>query len=111
MDRMVFAISEAELYSSYEKILLPFDELTWYLLTATFGFAFGAIFVVSRMSRRWQDVVYGEGVRVPAFNVIGTFFGIAQTHLPTTFFARAILILFIGFCLIFRTAYQRPYRE
>jgi hypothetical protein len=105
-DRLAFVISEAECYSSYEKILLPFDELTWYLLTATFGFAFGAIFVVSRLSRRWQDIVYGEGVRVPAFNVLGTFFGIAQTHLPTTFFARAILILFIGFCLIFRTAYQ-----
>jgi hypothetical protein len=111
MDRLVFAISEAECYTSYEKILLPFDELTWYLLTATFGFAFGAIFVVSRLSKRWQDIVYGEGVRVPALNVLGTFFGIAQTHLPTTFFARAILILFIGFCLIFRTAYQGVFYE
>jgi hypothetical protein len=110
-DQFVFAISEAECYTSYEKILLPFDELTWYLLTATFGFAFGAIFVVSRMSRRWQDIVYGEGVRVPAFNVLGTFFGIGQLRLPTTFFARAILTFFTWFCLIFRTAYQGVFYE
>jgi hypothetical protein len=110
-DRMVFAITPAEEYKPYEKILLPFDELTWYLLLGTFGFSFGAIFAVSLMRKRWQDVVYGEGVRMPAYNVVGTFFGISQMRLPTTFFARALLLHFIWFCLIFRTAYQGVFFE
>jgi hypothetical protein len=104
-------ITEAELYKPYEKILLPFDGLTWYLLLMTFGIAFGAIFAVSRLSRRWQDVVYGQGVRMPAYNVVGTFFGISQMRLPRTFFARFILINFIWFSLIFRTAYQGVFFE
>jgi hypothetical protein len=111
MGRLQIAISDAELYSSFEKILLPFDELTWYLLLGTFGIAFGVIFAVSLMRKRWRNVVYGEDVRRPAYNVLGTFFGIAQPRLPRTFFARAILIQFIWFCLIFRTAYQGVFFE
>jgi hypothetical protein len=109
--RLQFVITEAEPYKPYEKILLPFDELTWYLLVVTFGIAFGVIFAVSLMRKRWSNVVYGEGVRRPAYNVLGTFFGIAQPRLPRTFFARSLLIQFIWFSLIFRTAYQGVFFE
>jgi hypothetical protein len=109
--RLQFVISEAELYKPYEKILLPFDGLTWYLLLATFGIAFGVIFAVSFMKKRWQYVVYGEGVRMPAYNVLGTFFGISQLRLPNSDFARVILIQFIWFSLIIRTAYQGVFFE
>lgn len=93
-------------YNSYEKMLLPFDKTTWNFLLMTFGFAFVVIFVINMLPRWIQDIVYGHMVKLPAFNVVGTFFGIGQTRLPENNFARIILMFFIIFCLIIRCAYQ-----
>lgn len=93
-------------YDSYEKMLLPFDKTTWFFLTMVFGAAFAIIFVINLMPRWVQDIVYGHMVKLPAFNVLGTFFGIGQTRLPENHFARIILMFFIIFCLIIRCAYQ-----
>jgi hypothetical protein len=41
-----------------------------------------------------------------AYNALGIFFGIGQTRLPRKFFSRILLLLFVWFCLIFRTCYQ-----
>jgi hypothetical protein len=46
------------------------------------------------------------GINDPAFNAVGIFFGIGQTQLPRKNFSRIILMLFIWFCLIFRTCWQ-----
>lgn len=95
-----------ESYTSYEKIVLPFDFITWICLLITFGISFMAIFIVNFFSRDKQNVVFGNKVRTPSLNVVGAFFGISQVTLPENNFARMILLLFIYFCLIFRTAYQ-----
>jgi hypothetical protein len=101
-----FLVTPNELYLNYEKLLLPFDLAIWILLFLTFSFVFGIIFTINRMSRRIQDFLYGEGVNVPAYNALGTFFGIPQTRLPVRSFPRFLLVSFIIFCLVFRTAYQ-----
>jgi hypothetical protein len=111
MDKIQVVISPAEPYSSYEKLLFPFDRVTWYLLIGTFGIAFGVIFVLNRMGKKWRNLVYGEGNNVPTLNVVGTFFGIALCRLPKENFPRALLLLFIFFCLIIRTAYQGVFFE
>jgi hypothetical protein len=95
-----------KLYTQYEKLTLPFDFTTWILLWLTFAIAFIVIFIINMLPLEFQDVFYGEGVRMPAFNVVGTFFGIGQTRLPHSNFPRILLMLFIWFCLIFRTAHQ-----
>jgi hypothetical protein len=95
-----------ELYTPYEKLYLPFDFTTWVMLMSIFTLAFVIIFFINLMPRWIQDVFYGVGIRMPAFNVVGTFFGIGQTRLPEGNFPRMLLLLFIWFCLIFRTAYQ-----
>jgi hypothetical protein len=43
---------------------------------------------------------------MPAYNVVSIFFGIGQTRLPVENFSRFVWLLFIWFCLIFRTCYQ-----
>ncbi|KAG5676554.1 hypothetical protein PVAND_006379 [Polypedilum vanderplanki] len=111
MEIFKFSIPPAEIYTSYEKLLFPFDFMTWILLLGTFGTAFTAIFIVNHLSRRWQDIVYGEGIRMAAYNVVGTFFGISQSRVPRANFPRMLLILFIGFCMIFRNAYQGVFYE
>jgi hypothetical protein len=46
------------------------------------------------------------GIANPAYNALGILFGISQLRLPRESFSRFILLLFIWFCLIFRTCYQ-----
>jgi hypothetical protein len=90
-------VPAGELYNSYEKLYLPFDEKTWICLFCTFITAFAIIFICNFMPMDFQNLVYGVGVKMPAFNVVETFFGISQKKLPKTTFARIILLLFIMF--------------
>lgn len=98
-------------YTNYEKMILPFDAPTWFFLCLTFGLAFLSIFLMNLLPSSWRDIVYGKNVNMPSFNVIGTFFGIGQTKLPDNNFGRIILMSFIFFCLIFRTAYQGKLKD
>lgn len=70
-----------ELYTPLEKMILPFDETTWicFIFTMSFGVT---LITILRFA--------GGSTRV----------------LPGRNFARFILMLFILFCLIMRTAYQ-----
>ena len=99
-------ITPSELYTNYEKLFFPFDQTTWILLTLTFSIAFAVILVVNQLPRWIRNYVYGDGVEMPAYNMVGIFFGIGQVRLPRHYFSRTILILFVWFCLIFRTCYQ-----
>ena len=104
-------VTPAEKYSAYEKLFLPFDLQTWLLLTLTFILTFLSIFIVNRLSKSARSLVYGHRVETPIWNVIRIFFGISQTKLPSQNFPRFILILFIYFCLIFRTCFQSKFFE
>ncbi|CAG9803589.1 unnamed protein product [Chironomus riparius] len=99
-------VTPGETYTPYEKLLLPFDTLTWILLSVTFSVAFLSILLINKLSRRIQDVIYGFKIKTPLINLVSIFFGISQTRMPGGNFSRQILILFIYFCLIFRTCFQ-----
>jgi hypothetical protein len=101
----------AESFTSYEKLLLPFDLTTWCFLLITFFSAFAIIFVIDLMPEFFHTIVYGKGVKMPMLNVLRTFFGIAQARLPEGSFSRIILMSFILFCLVIRTAYQGVFFE
>ncbi|KAL7011990.1 hypothetical protein ACKWTF_014554 [Chironomus riparius] len=102
----MFAVTPTEFYNNYEKLWLPFDDVTWFLLLLTFLIAFVAIFVLNFIPERFKLLFYGGPVHSPALNVIHIFFGISQMKLPDASVPRFILMLFITFCLIFRTCYQ-----
>lgn len=101
-----FMYSPPEPYTNYEKMILPFDYETWIYLILVFCSAFVGIFVINQMHKRFRDIIYGKDVKTPSLNVLRSFFGIALTKLPSNNFARIILMTFLWFCLIFRTAYQ-----
>lgn len=105
-DSLIFALTPSEKYSSYEKLTLPFDQSTWIYLFTTFCIAFVVIFVINQLSNNVRSFFYGEKVQHAAFNVIGAFFGIGQVKLPSGNFPRILLIFFVLFCLVMRTAYQ-----
>ena len=102
----VFLVTPAEAYSAYEKLLLPFDRETWILLLITFSIAFFTIFIINKLSRIFQELIYGKRVMTPTLNIVSIFFGISLTRMPNGNFSRQILIFFIYFCLIFRTCFQ-----
>lgn len=104
-------VTPAVTYSPYEKLLLPFDIFIWTFLVVTFVATFIVIFILNHLSKSIQWLVYGKQVQTPFLNVISILLGISQTKLPTESFSRFILILFIFFCLIFRTCYQSKMYE
>jgi hypothetical protein len=99
-------LTPGEPYDSYEKLLFPFDFWTWMCLLVVFGCTFGSIIVINLLPRCFQNLFYGEHVMTPALNVGAIFFGISQTQLPFKNFPRIILVTFVLFCLVMRTAYQ-----
>lgn len=105
-EKVSFVISPSEAYTSYEKLLLPFDLLTWIFSIAVILIAFVSIIVVKMLSKKAQDIFYGSNVGTPALNIITVIFGISQINLPSRNFPRIILVTFILFCLVMRTAYQ-----
>ncbi|KAG5672148.1 hypothetical protein PVAND_002301 [Polypedilum vanderplanki] len=109
--KVMIVLTSSEFYNAYEKLLLPFDFSTWMLLALTFSIAFITIFIVNHMSKEIQKIFYGDSSGFLAFNVLGTFFGIAQARVPSTNFPRMILMNFILFCLVIRTAYQGVFFE
>jgi uncharacterized membrane protein (DUF485 family) len=93
-----FVVSSSESYTSYEKLLMPFDELIWIYLILTFGFSFGFIFLIKRYATVWiQNAIFGEGVSNPAFNLLGMFFGVGQIRVPVENSARIILSVYLFF--------------
>lgn len=93
-------------YSSYEKMVLPFDMETWIYLILVFGIGLLAITIINRMPLWLQDSIFGQHVKSAEFNLIGTFFGIGQQKVPEYNTGRILMMVFIIFCLIIRTAYQ-----
>ncbi|CAG9806529.1 unnamed protein product [Chironomus riparius] len=104
--KISFALTESQPYSSFEKLSLPFDTLTWTFLIIVFVCAFSCILVFGIISSKVQELIFGKDVDTPSLNVVAIFFGISQTKLPFRNFPRIILVTFIMFCLVLRTAYQ-----
>ncbi|KAL7024282.1 hypothetical protein ACKWTF_012973 [Chironomus riparius] len=102
-----FYVTPGELYTSYEKLFLPFDHATWLFILITFSTTFVIIFlVVNFLPSSIQKRIYGVNAQSPALDIVQTFFGISQTKSPIENAPRIILIFFLFFCLVIRTAYQ-----
>ena len=108
----IYVVPPGELYTSWEKLLLPFDWETWMWLAITFAVAFLVIFlIIVSKSTTVYDLVIGTNVTTPNLNVIAIFMGIGQIMLPERNVTRFLFINFVLFSLIMRTAYQGKYFE
>ena len=108
----VFVVPPGELYTSWEKLLMPFDWQSWMWLGITFAVAlFFIVLIKLRRSGSIYEFVIGSNVTTPSLNVIAIFMGIGQILLPERNVARFFFMSFILFSLIMRTAYQGKYFE
>jgi hypothetical protein len=87
-------------------MFMMFDHDVWFVIVITFTLSLVLIQVLNFCSKKVQDLVFGEGVRIPTINFFGTIFGIGQTRLPRKSFPRFLLMMFIILCLILRTCHQ-----
>ncbi|KAG5669173.1 hypothetical protein PVAND_017067 [Polypedilum vanderplanki] len=101
-----YLVTQNDLYTNYEKLLMPFDFTTWILLSVTISLAFGIIFASFSLPKWLQTLFHGVGMNDPAFKTLGVIFGISQLKLPQKTIYRFVLGLFLWFCLMFRTCYQ-----
>ncbi|KAL7013032.1 hypothetical protein ACKWTF_015162 [Chironomus riparius] len=99
-------VTPSEFYTNFEKLLLPFDGLTWILIVATSLIIVLVLLVTRFVPNTIESLFFGHGINTPGLNVIKIFFGIGQTRLPHKSITRFILVFFVLFCLIMRTCYQ-----
>lgn len=99
-------VPPGELYTDLEKFFLPFDMETWICIIVVFVVAIAVILVIDFLSESVKAEVYGTGVDHPILNLFAHYFGIGQNVLPMKDFARMLLMTFILFSLVIRTAYQ-----
>jgi len=102
----IFLITPSEPITITEKLFLPFDTQTWIMLIITFVTAFLVIFISHLMPEKIRNLIFGKGIKTPGLNIFFIFFGIGQMKIPDKSFPRFLLMVFILFCLIFRTCYQ-----
>lgn len=101
-----FAVPVGKPYDGYEKLVLPFDEEVWYWILLTFAAAFVTIVILKFSRQSFRDFIIGRNVETPHLNVLMGIFGISQITVPSRNFARYLVIVFIIYCMIIRTAWQ-----
>ena len=89
-----------------EKLILPFDHETWYGICITFIVSSIVIIICNQFPNKLRKIFYGSAKKTKVFNIFQTFFGISHIKVPKNNFTRIILISFIFWCLVIRTAYQ-----
>lgn len=90
----------------YENKWLPYDETTWFLICIIFIASFTTILTFRLFKESVAHFAFGSNVLTPALNVVMIFFGISQVVLPRGNFARFLVMLFILYSMIIRTAWQ-----
>lgn len=101
-----FAIPPGENYSQYEKLLKPFDWIVWCLIFLVFATAFVSAYLLASSRRETRNLYFGETSASPSLNIVMIFFGLSQLSLPLRNFPRFLIMIFILYCLIIRTAWQ-----
>lgn len=99
-------IPEGANYTSYEKLICPFDSQVWTWIIVTFVSALTTIFIFSHTKPQIQNFVFGRNVTSPTLTFTMIFFGISQTKVPGRNFARYLVAMFLLFCMVIRTGYQ-----
>lgn len=105
-ERIGFVFPVSEKLSSIDRLLYPLERWTWIFFVLYLIIGNIAIFVVTRSSKVIQNFVFGKKIKNPYLNLWIVVFGTTQHRLPGRNFSRFLLMNFLIFTLILRTAYQ-----
>jgi len=105
-EKIVMAYPMESEVTSFEKLFSPLSLTTWILLIVYLTIGVVSIFIIRFLSYKIQNFVIGEKVKYPYLNMLIGFVGQSQNRLPGNNFARFLLMNFLLFTLVMRTAYQ-----
>lgn len=104
--RMQFLAAVKARMSPIEWMGVAFRKQVWIGIIFTLLTGFFVIFLVKKHSKQTRNFVIGRGVSSPYLNLVTIFLGNPLIRLPGRNFARTLVIFFIFFTLVLRTAYQ-----
>lgn len=105
-DPVIFVTPKQRQLNSLRKLVRPFMPATWTALILTLiGGGFVIIFV-RKKSQKVRNFVFGFRLATPFMNFLMEIFGISQPRLPGRNFSRFLLMNFLIFTLVMRSAYQ-----
>lgn len=102
-----FLVTRGLSYSPSEKMILPFDHHTWILIISSI--VIGLVmttFFAKNLGKQFSRLIFGQSNLEPTFNLVRIIFGIGMMRVPTGNFARFLVIIFLLYCIVIRTAYQ-----
>ncbi|KAL7036922.1 hypothetical protein ACKWTF_008997 [Chironomus riparius] len=103
---LFFILSKQPRLNMFQKMLSPFQSTVWILIAVTLCIGISAILMINFKFKLIKLIVFGENVIHPVTNLYTSFFGQPQTRLPHRNFARILLMTFLIFSLVIRSAYQ-----
>ncbi|XP_065365313.1 uncharacterized protein LOC135958336 [Calliphora vicina] len=104
----VLAIPQGQMMSSFERLVKPFRYIIWSCFSSSIIFGILFIYYIRFLGRsKLMEFIYGQGNRLPFTNMLSVLFGIAiQGNLPIKNFARYILLVFLMYTFVLRSAYS-----
>lgn len=110
-DTIVFIVPSGVEYTTFEKLAYPFSIGAWLTILAFYAFGFALIFVLELCPDSLRNFVLGRTNNNPHLNMFVAFIGGTQTqrNLPRRNFARYLLMIFLLYSLVIRTAFQGLY--
>ena len=93
-------------YRSIRKFILPFAPYSWFLVLFVIFSGYLVIFITNHQSKAFQSFIFGRNIRNAYLNMLTALVGGSQNKLPRRNFARFLLVSFLLYSLVIRTAYQ-----
>ena len=110
-DQLIFTIPPGQKLTALEKLIYPFQFMSWAFILLFCSMGLLIIFVMKWQSKCVQDFVIGPGVKDPYFNMFAVFVGQSRRKLPGKNFARYLLMMFTIYSMIIRTIYQGSFYQ
>lgn len=103
---LVIVVPPGAEYGEIEKLTRPFNIIVWFMIISLICLAGIITMILKNSSSGAYNFVVGRDLKHPFHNVVAITFGVSQNKLPARNFSRFILMNFILYCLILRSAYQ-----
>ncbi|KAM7347468.1 uncharacterized protein ACRADG_007034, partial [Cochliomyia hominivorax] len=103
----VLAIPLGPKMTSLQRLIKPFHYIIWFYFSCSLMLGILFIYILRFSGRsKLMDFIFGQGNRTPFTNLISTLFGVSIINLPKRNFARFLLVVFLLYTIIFRSAYS-----
>lgn len=93
-------------FSSFEKLLIAFEEPVWYVIYAVLLVVIIVTMLVKRQHSGIQEFVFGKMNRTPFLNIVSIIVGLPVHNPPGRNFSRWLNMMFILMWLVIRSLYQ-----